>query len=42
MQIIEQAISSVDFIWALPENIRQIVIKCYVSSLTYTYGEQEI
>lgn len=37
-KIIEEAVSDVRYIWRLPHNIKQIVIRSYVDGLRYTYG----
>ena len=38
-KIIENAVSDVDYIWKLPQLIKQIVIRSYVDSLRHTYGK---
>lgn len=37
-KIIENAVSDVDYIWRLPQHIKDIVIRAYVDGLRYTYG----
>ena len=39
VQLINDAISSVELIWEMPENIKKMVVSAYIESLTYTYGE---
>lgn len=38
VQLIADAISSVDLIWAMPASARRIVSDAYIDSLKYTYG----
>jgi hypothetical protein len=40
-QLINDAISSVELIWEMPENVKKIVVGAYIDSLTYTYGLPE-
>ncbi|KAI1626106.1 major facilitator superfamily domain-containing protein [Exophiala viscosa] len=37
-KIIEQAISSIDYIWDMPPLVRKLVVRAYFNSLTYSYG----
>jgi hypothetical protein len=38
-QIVERAISDIDFVQSLTGGLKEVVVNCYTRSLMYTYGE---